>query len=307
MQKATGRFAIIIPTIGRFDELRRMLQSLALQSHLPHQVVIVDEAGEGRTVATEFSQLNIFVTTFPKGSASAKRNRGLQYTTPETELIGFMDDDIVLAPEALEAIRDFWRTSPPELGGVSCNLVNHPPRQFSKLKSLGVASRLALYDNRPGAVLRSGFHTQLGCLTENHYVHWLPSTAVVYRRQILLEEAFDEWYQGYSYLEDLDFSYTVGRRYKLAVVALARFWHFPSQIGRSNMYLLGKKEVVNRLYFVRKHPELSTAWCVFALGSRAIMSLVLAISMLDGQSFRRAIGNFVAAVSSVRRGLWPVA
>ena len=80
---------------------------------LPAQVVIVDEAGEGNGLAREFPQLNIQVTTFPRGSASAKRNRGIECVPPEIELIGFMDDDIVLDPQALAAIEDFWRSSPP--------------------------------------------------------------------------------------------------------------------------------------------------------------------------------------------------
>ena len=284
-----------------------MLKSLAEQSVVPHQVIIVDEDGEGNTLAREFPQLNICVTTLPRGSASAKRNRGVQCVAPEIELIGFMDDDIVLEPQALAAMRDFWLSSPPDLGGASCNLVNHPPLCASRLKSLSFASQLALYDARGGVVLRSGFHTLLGYVSQTQYVQWLPSTAVVYHRRVLAEHSFDEWYQGYSYLEDLDFSYSISRKYELAVLAGARFCHYPSQIGRADPYLFGKKEVVNRLYFVRKHPELSPAWCAFALAVRALMSVILGVTRLEVAYFRRAWGNLVALLSSLTHGLEPVA
>jgi GT2 family glycosyltransferase len=307
MPFATDKIAIVIPTIGRCDELRRMLQSLAQQTRLPDQMVLVDEAGEGNTLAREFPQLNIFVTTFPGGSASAKRNRGVQCVFPEIELIGFMDDDIVLEPQALVAMRDFWLSAPPDLGGVSCNLVNHPPLFASRLKSLRFASQLALYDKRGGVVLRSGFHTMLGCVSQTQYVQWLPSTAVVYRRQVLAEHSFDEWYQGYSYLEDLDFSYSVSRNYKLAVLAGARFCHYPSEVGRNDPYVFGKREVANRLYFVGKHPELSTALCGLALTIRALLSLLLGVARLDESYFHRALGNCVALISSLTHGLEPVA
>jgi len=293
MHIASDKIAIIIPTLGRCDDLRKMLQSLTQQTCPPDQVVIVDEAGEGFTLAREFPQLNILVTTFPRGSASAKRNRGIQCVVPEIELIGFMDDDIVLAPPALAAIRDFWRSSPPDLGGASCNLVNHPPRDFPGLKSLKFASRLALYDTRIGMVLRSGFHTQLGCISRTQYVQWLPSTAVVYHRQVLADFPFDEWYQGYSYLEDLDFSYSLGKKYKLAVVANAQFHHFPSKIGRMDAYSFGKKEVINRFRFVKKHPELSPGLCCLALAVRAGMSVVLGFARFDGWHFKRAGGNII--------------
>ncbi|MFZ0964135.1 MAG: glycosyltransferase [Terriglobia bacterium] len=302
MPIVTGQIAIVIATVGRCEELRMMLRSLAAQTRLPDQVVLVDEGGEGDTLAREFPQLNIFVTTFPRGSASAKRNRGIQYVAPGIELIGFMDDDIILEPQAMAALRDFWLSSPSDLGGVSCNLVNHPPLFASRLKSLRLASRLALYDARGGVVLRSGFHTLLGCVSQNQYVQWLPSTAVVYRRQVLAEQSFDEWYQGYSYLEDLDFSYSISRKYKLAVLAGARFCHYPSPIGRTDPYLFGKKEVLNRLHFVRKHPELSPAPCYVALFMRTLISTFLGLTKLEGAYFKRAWGNIVGLVSVVTHG-----
>lgn len=298
----TYKIAIIVPTIGRCDDLRRMLGSLAQQSRPPDQVVIVDEDGEGNALAREFPQLNTFVTTFPRGSASAKRNRGIQCVSPEMELIGFVDDDIVLEPQALASIRDFWRSSPPGLGGVSCNLVNHPPLFAARLKSLRFTSQLALYDARGGVVLRSGFHTLLGNVSQTQYVQWLPSTAVVYHRQVLAEHSFDEWYQGYSYLEDLDFSYSISRKYKLAVLADARFCHFPSQIGRTDPYLFGKKEVLNRLHFVRKHAELSPALCCVALSIRAMISTFLGLTRFEGAYFQRAWGNIAGLVSVATHG-----
>jgi hypothetical protein len=225
----------------------------------------------------------------------------------EIDLIGFMDDDIVLEPQALEAMYNFWLTTPPDLGGVSCNLVNHPPLFAARWKSLKFASRLALYDAQGGRVLRSGFQTLIGFVAQTQYVQWLPSTAVIYRRSVLAEHCFDEWYQGYSFLEDLDFSYAIGRKYKLAVLADARFCHYPSQIGRTDPYLFGKKEVVNRLHFVRKYGELSTASCLLALAVRASMSVMLGIAKLDGAYFRRVLGNFVAVFSILTQGLGPVA
>ena len=71
MSFAGDKIAIVIPTIGRCDELRKMLQSLAQQTRRPDQVVLVDEAGEGNALAGEFPALCISLTTLPRGSASA--------------------------------------------------------------------------------------------------------------------------------------------------------------------------------------------------------------------------------------------
>ena len=307
MSIVTGKIAIVIPTIGRCNELRRMLESLAQQTRLPDQVVIVDEAGEGDLLSREFPTLPISVTTFPRGSASAKRNRGVQHMASGIDLIGFMDDDIVLEPRAIDAMLDFWRNAPPDVGGASCNWMNQAPRYASRLKSLRLISRLGLYDSRGGLVMRSGFQTVIGIVPETRYVQWLPSGAAVYPRRILEEYCFDEWFCGYSYLEDLDFSYALGKQFKLAVVADAQFRHYPSEIGRLNPYVFGKREVVNRFHFVRKHSELSPALCGLALAIRASMSVFLGVTRLKGAYFRRALGNFVAVFSSLTHRFSPVA
>jgi hypothetical protein len=218
-----------------------------------------------------------------------------------------MDDDIVLDPQAIEAMLDFWKNAPEDLGGACCNWMNQPPLYASRVKSLRLVSRPGLYDSRGGLVMRSGFQTVIGIVPETRYVQWLPSGAVVYPRHIMEQYSFDERFRGYSYLEDLDFSYSIGKKYKLAIVANARFHHYPSTIGRIDPYVFGKREVANRFRFVRKHRELSPALCCVALFIRALLSLLLGVTRFEAAYFRRAGGNLVALFSSLTHGLKPVA
>jgi GT2 family glycosyltransferase len=306
MPFATDRIAIVIPTIGRCDELRKMLQSLAQQTRRPDQVVLVDEAGEGNTLAREFPQLSISVTTFPRGSASAKRNRGMQLVAPEINLIGFMDDDIELEPQALEVTMRFWGNAPEDVGGVSLNVMNNPPDFAPWLKRLKLASWLGLYGTEKGAVLRSGFHVPLRHVSETIYVDWIPTYCVTYRKRLFETYSFDEFFAGYSYLEDLEFSYRIRKKYRLAVVAEARFYHYPSKIGRPDWYLFGKKEVINRLYFVSKHREFSRPQCGFRLLVRAVLTMLQGFVTLDASCFKRVAGNLAGLVLVARDGLRPV-
>jgi hypothetical protein len=185
--------------------------------------------------------------------------------------------------------------------------MNPPPLFASRLKSLPLVSRLGLYGTRGGLVMRSGFQTVIGTVSETRYVQWLPSGAVVYPRRVLEEYSFDEWFRGYSYLEDLDFSYTLSKKLRLAIVADARFHHYPSTIGRVNPNSFGKSEVRNRLYFVRKHPELSLALCSIALSLRTLISLFLGVLKFQGAHFKRACGNIVGLVSVLTRSTGAVA
>jgi GT2 family glycosyltransferase len=139
-------------------------------------------------------------------------------------------------------------------------------------------------------------------LQETTYVRWLPSGAAFYTKEALEEFPFDEWFENYSYLEDLDLSYRIGKKYRLAVLADARFYHYPSEVGRASAYLFGKKEVLNRLYFVSKHPEFSRPLCCLALSLRTLMSLLLGVRRFEADYLRRAAGNFVGFAMSWRRG-----
>jgi GT2 family glycosyltransferase len=301
MTHPSFKLAIVIPTIGRHAELRRMLASLAAQTHLPDEILIIDQDQSTRAVVDEFPQLKIQVVALP-GSAASKRNAGFRAMSPDIELVGFMDDDIELEPEAINAVLNFWERAPDDLGGVGFNLVNHPSVVAPRLKGLRLTSRLGLYDSTKGAVLRSGIHTMIGCVNDHCYVRWLSSMAAVFPRRVLDEFMFDEWFQTYSYLEDLDFTYRIGKRYRLAVVADARVYHYPSQIGRPDWYVFGRKEVMNRLYFVSKHRELSRPLCCLALLIRASMSILLGLLRLEVGYFKRVAGNFAGMLLTLVSG-----
>jgi GT2 family glycosyltransferase len=101
---------------------------------------------------------------------------------------------------------------------------------------------------------------------------------------------FDEFFETYSYLEDLDFSVSVGRAGRLAVVAEAGFFHFPSAAGRVSARQFGRFEIRNRLYFVRKH-QLSLSRCYLGLLIRMTQSILGGMRSLDLTLWDRALGN----------------
>lgn len=280
-----------------------MLGSLAQQSRLPDEVIISGEGERTTEVASEFPQLKLQFLSLRESSVSHKRNAGVKAAGRDVALIAFVDDDVVLEPHALQAMLAFWENAPPDLGGAGFNWVNDPPFLWPSLKASKIASWLGLYERKKGAVLRSGIHTRVGNVDKTTDVGWLPSGAVVYARKILAEDVFDEWFRDYSYLEDLELSYRIGKKYKLAVVENARFYHYHSPVGRTDPYSFGKKEVVNRLYFVSKNKELSLTLCGLALLVRMLISVLLGFSRRDAEYFKRAAGNVAGLLSVVRNGL----
>jgi hypothetical protein len=141
----------------------------------------------------------------------------------------------------------------------------------------------------------------IGTVGETIYVEWLPSTAAVWRRPVIEKFGFEEYFEGYSYLEDLDFSYGVSRHFRLAVAADAGFFHHHSPSGRIGMYAFGRREVANRLFFVRKH-GLSVSRCYLAFAVRLLMTVWSSLKYLDGQGFLRAFGNCIEIVRDILFG-----
>ena len=291
--------AFVVATKDRPGDLRTMLGSMADQSRRPDQVVIVDSSAEPvRSVAEEFGGLNVKYIHVDRPSASGQRNVGIRAVDGDMDLIAFLDDDAVLEAGSLEAMLDFWQTAPEGMGGAAFNWLNFQPTGGGWLKRSALCRWLGLYSPIKGQVMPSGWQTLAGVVSETTPVQWLPSGASVWRKEVFQRFCFDEFFDGYSYLEDLDFSYSVGRIYKLAVVAGAGFKHYPSPSGRSGMVLFGKVEVRNRLYFVRKH-GLSVPRCYLGLVVRLLMTLAGAFSLRWRQNLDRAWGNGIGLLQSI--------
>lgn len=291
MQDGLKKIAFVVATKDRSDDLRKMLQSLSDQSHRPDQIVIVDSSADPVSAITKgFPELNIKYLHHTPPSASAQRNIGIRAVDPDMELIGFLDDDIILAQNALEIMLKFWQTAPENFGGCAFNLVNPPSRSVSRLKESALSRGLGLYSDKKGIVMPSGWQTLTGTVKNTTFVEWLPSTAAVWRSELFDSFRFDEFFDGYSYLEDLDFSYGVSKHNTLAIVADARYWHYPSPSGRVSQYRFGKIEVRNRLYIVRKH-RLSLSRCYLGVMIRLLMTLGSAVKTRNMDDLRRALGN----------------
>lgn len=294
------KIAFVIPTKDRRPELRQLLGSFAAQSRRPDQILIVDSGRPGcRRIDQEFAGLPIKILSFSPPSAAGQRNAGIDAVGPDFDLVGFLDDDVVLDGRALAMMMEFWESAADEIGGASFNLVNGPPQPaLAWLKYLPLSQRLGFYRKKSGMILPSGFQTIVQYLAQDECVQWFPSSASVWRRSLLAEFRFDEWFEGYSYLEDLDFCYRIGKGHKLMIVAKAEYHHFPSPSGRLSSYYFGVREVKNRLYFVRKHPEFSVAKCYLALLLRILISLVSTIQEKKISYIPRIGGNIIALFQS---------
>lgn len=289
------RLAIVVATKDRPDEIRRLFESLVRQSRRPDEVIVIDGGRRPvREIVSAFPELRVTYRPSLPPSSSRQRNEGIALAGSGTTLVGFLDDDCVLEDGALAAMRDFWATADENIAGAAFNMTNHPETEFSKVKNHPLLRRFGLYGGAPGAVQASGFQITIGRVPRTVCVRWLPSGAAVWRREVFDRFRFDDWYDGYGYLEDLDFSYAVGKRRRLAVVAGAGYQHLPTANGRGKDFAFGRKEVRNRLHFVRKHEEFSLIRCYLTLGLRMMVTGALLLQDRNWKMLQRIFGNISA-------------
>jgi GT2 family glycosyltransferase len=255
-------------------------------------------------IVAAFPDLHPHYLRHLSSSAAAQRNAGIRACDPTTTLLGFVDDDTTFEPEAFAKMLKFWESAGEDVLGASFNVLNCRPSGGLSLKRSRISACLGLYSPRMGGVAPSGWQSMIGQVSQTQFVEWLPSTAAVWRKNVLGRYAFDEYFDTYSYLEDLDLSYSIGRKGRLAIVAEAGYSHFPSTGGRISPRQFGQLEVRNRLYFVRKH-GLSLSRCFLGVGIRLTMTLVAALPSFERGMLSRAIGNLeglLAFLTEARKG-----
>jgi len=297
------KLAFIIPTKGRQKKLNILLDSINRQTEKPDLVIIVDSSIEPMLDKINSNGLAIkYIHTGPNSLTEA-RNIGIRNVPPGYHLSGFLDDDEVLYPGALENMLAFWQSafSSRDIAGVAFNVVNsRKTRKFWFLKRI-----FFLGDSRPGNVLRSGFHTALENINMDVRTKWLPGGSTVWRADIFKEFMFDESFQGYGCMEDIDFSYRVSRKYELMSLAGAKLFHVPHPINKEESFHLGCSEIVNRFYFINKFNEFSNTLFYWATLGRILENLVYAILTINRSYFKKAMGNIMGlkSVAFRKRGM----
>lgn len=290
------KLGLIIPTKNRPEGLSQILESLSFQKFKPSQIVVVD-GGEiaVQKLVKKFAGFPIDYVKAPC-SLTIQKNAGLKALKKEISVVGFLDDDIQLCPYSIDIAMEFLLKSPDDIAGVSCNDISHP-----RNKTLFLEKIFLLGSDKVGVVLPSGFQSKICSVDDNYPVQWLMGGATFWKRDIFDLNKFDEWFYGYAHCEDIDFSYQISKRYKLFVLKDAKVIHNTRPVEKMYEYHLGKMQVVNRAYFVKKHPELSLILCYWACAGLLLKNIVLGTIGLRPRYLLRGLGILTGIISSCGR------
>jgi len=252
--------SIIIPTYNRPNDLKNTLNSIIQQTLLPKEVIIVDQSENVLTkeLVEFYDHVNktrginfIWHYQNEKGSAKA-RNNGFHISSGE--IISFTDDDVVLDKDYIKQIVNCFDKYP-HIGGISGNVeVLNTPSGFKWLLR-SFLLRIFLIDCLNGKMTASGFgfpifRREIKNLT---YVELFAGYSMNFRKQYLEEDLFDEFFTGYSFREDVELSYRISRKTKIAMLPEARFQHNVSLSNRTELEFLKRMQFRNYYFVFNKH------------------------------------------------------
>jgi glucosyl-dolichyl phosphate glucuronosyltransferase len=255
--------SVIIPTFNRPEHLDETLGALLGMSVLPDEVLVVDDSTDERVAdlvrlrsqrfLKEGVSLRYMRNPRERGS-SAARNVGLEHTS--SEIVMFLDDDVLLDRGYLDAVLDVYRAYP-DAAGVQGHM--HMYGEGFDVQSVYNALRRAFaltYASEKGCEVLRSFKASYPVRVEGvEACSWLSGTNQTYRRSSLGDLRFDERLRRYSLGEDLDLSFNVGRRGegKLYIVAAARLVHREAGTERTGGDRLLYVDSVNSYYLFRKN------------------------------------------------------
>lgn len=253
-------FTVTVPTYKREKDLGECLESIASQSLLPTEVLVIDDATTPDAFLDawrrRFEAKGVVFTYHRKDHAKLRRglseSKNLALRIAKGELVFFFDDDVVVLPGFLEAVMKVWESDPdPTLLGVG-GLVDDVRRK-------GGLERLynrvfGLEGETSWDINDAAYQVWDPGIVDNTRGHYLLGGVSSYRRAEMEKLGFATFSGGRTELEDVELCLKAKRAgFHFVLVPRARVLHKESPASREAAYLIGKKEAYNRKEIFRRH------------------------------------------------------
>jgi len=285
-----AELAIVVPTKNRPDNVRKLLESLSTQSCKPGQVILVDGGNSIEQVVMAFDRtipVEYYVCR-PPGQIR-QRELGLGKLGTQIRLVAFLDDKIMLAPDALEMMLACWNRVESETAGIGFNITNVSQPAYSRCyKYFFVRS------TPPGKVSLSGSNAIFPNLTEDLRTEWLGGGYTVWRKEILdmypQREVDTRWAAG----EDLRFSYPIGREYPLWACCSAKCQNVTvlDQASDENVLLYRSRAIAcHELYFAYTQQGINFLACLWMVSGLIVIDALCGWRYSNNQQLLAAHGR----------------
>ncbi|AUP78167.1 glycosyltransferase family 2 protein [Flavivirga eckloniae] len=273
-------FSLIICTYMRDEPLLKLLISVEKQSLYPDEILIIDGSKDDKTQELlenkNFKKLSYFKVDEKNRGLTKQRNFGINLVNEASEIICFLDDDIVLKSDYFENILKTYKIKSDALavGGYIVNdslwketdnsqnknkfyfdnWMRNEPSRFKLRRLFGL-----LPDAAPGFSPTFSHGRSVSFLPPSrkiYEVEQIMGGVSSYKKEVFNKLNFSTYFEGYGLYEDADFSLRLSKIGNLYLNTAAQLYHYHDDSGRPNKYKYGKMVVRNGWYVWRiKYPK----------------------------------------------------
>lgn len=266
----------------RPQSLHQLLQSVQNQTKYPDEILIIDGSTNQDTALilgnNPFDHLNYYSVPPEYCGLTKQRNYGIERVAADSEVICFLDDDIVLTATYFEELLKTYQIFPEALG-VGGYIIDETKIEFVGEKYQPKMDEFYFdgWKRKDGSrfVLRKKLGLDSDCppgysslYSHGRSVGFLPPSGKTYEVEMLMggvssfrKKVFDTlhfstYFEGYGLYEDADFTLRVAKTGILYLNTAATLYHYHDTAGRPNQYQYGKMVVRNGWYVWRtKNPK----------------------------------------------------
>lgn len=247
------RLSVAICTKDRPEDVARCLAACARQTRLPDELLIVDASAA--PLAPE--KLPLGGTPLLRRvqwlccEPGLAKQRNMALDAAKGDVLLFLDDDAEADSGVCAALTETFASDPAIAG--ACPRVEGPYDPPGRWRFFCRVFMLPREDGRgqlqPSGFLAYPFRSGQANPIE---IAGLPGCAMAYRRSAIEGLRFDAFFDGYGFMEDVDFSVRAGQRGPLRYLPGVRVVHRESPMSRLEAAALGRMQAKNHAYVCRK-------------------------------------------------------
>lgn len=317
------KFSLIICTYMRPQPLLNLLDSVKQQTLYPDEILIVDGSTDTATQImleqNPFDSLRYFKVDSQNRGLTKQRNFGVAKVSDDTDVVCFLDDDIVLTKTYFQVLMNTYENYDKALavGGYIINEVNWirdasnmdsknqfhfdgwvrtEPFRFRARHWFGLEP-----DASPGFFPTFSHGRSIGFLPPSgkvYQVEQLMGGVSSYKKEVFQKLKFSTYFEGYGLYEDADFSLRVSKLGTLYVNTKAQLYHYHDDSGRPNKFKYGQMVIRNGWYVWRiKYPKPSlkarVKWNLTALLLTMVRFTNVINTSKKKEAFTESLGRLV--------------
>ena len=266
----------------RAKPLLDLLSSVNNQTWYPDEILIIDGSTNDETQKAleinRFQNLSYFLVDSEHRGLTKQRNYGISKVSDGIDIVCFLDDDTILEKEYFGNLIGTYSIFPETLG-VGGYITNESVWQkvtedyepnvneyfFDGWKKKDgsrfvIRKKLGLDSNLPPCFMPEFSNGRsVGFLppsNKTYEVQQFMGGVASYKKSILENIKFSDYFEGYGLYEDADFTLRLSNIGKLYLNTAARLAHYHDGSGRPNKFSYGKMVIRNGWYVWRvKYPN----------------------------------------------------